>query len=202
MRHIFREGSQKNNSPVLLLLHGTGGTERDLLPVAEIIDSSAAVLSVRGNILENGMPRFFKRIREGVFDEVDLVKQTGELQDFLDEAAQEYQFDRSNVTAVGYSNGANIAGSLLFRYENSLNKAVLFHPMVPQRGVNAVRQNGRQVFIGAGKNDPICPPRETEDLHQLLQKAGAEVTVYWEDHGHQLTESEIYAARNWYQSES
>src|SRR5690606_34628251 len=104
----------------LLLLHGTGGNENDLLPLANHIDPSANVLSVRGNVLENGMPRFFRRLAEGVFDEEDLIFRTKELNEFLDEAAEKYEFDRNNIIAVGYSNGANIAASLLFHYENAL----------------------------------------------------------------------------------
>ena len=115
MKHIFRQGKDLQG-PTLLLLHGTGGTESDLLPLAEIIDADANVLSVRGNVQENGMPRFFKRLAEGVFDEEDLISRTKELYEFLDEAAVEYQFDRNYVIAIGYSNGANIAASLLFHY--------------------------------------------------------------------------------------
>ena len=134
MRHIFQQGSD-TNAPVLLLLHGTGGNERDLLPLAQIISPFSSVLSVRGNVLENGMPRFFRRLAEGVFDEEDLIFRTKELNDFLDQAAAEHQFDRSNIVAVGYSNGANIAGSLLFHYKDALRGAILHHPMVPRRGI-------------------------------------------------------------------
>ena len=110
MKHIFKKGTN-DNKPTLLLLHGTGGNEHDLLPLADLVDGEAAVLSVRGEVLENGMPRFFRRLAEGTFDEEDLIYRTEQLQDFLDEAAQQYEFDRSNVIAIGYSNGANIAAS-------------------------------------------------------------------------------------------
>ncbi|CAG9621946.1 alpha/beta hydrolase [Sutcliffiella rhizosphaerae] len=195
MKHIFKKGSEK----VLLLLHGTGGTEQDLLPIAEMLDEDASVLSVRGNVLENGMPRFFRRLQEGVFDEEDLIFRTRELNDFLTEAAEKYQFDRNNVIAVGYSNGANIAGSLLFHYSNSLKAAILYHPMVPRRGIELPNMNGVKVFIGAGKNDPICPAQETEDLSELLNTSEADVTVHWEYQGHQLTASEVQASRKWYE---
>lgn len=134
MKHVFQKGNDSSR-PTLLLLHGTGGNEHDLLPLAEIIDKDANVLSVRGNVLENGMPRFFKRLAEGVFDEEDLIFRTTELNNFLDEAAEKYEFDRTNITAVGYSNGANIAASLMFHYENALKTAILHHPMVPRRGI-------------------------------------------------------------------
>ncbi|WP_404468036.1 alpha/beta hydrolase [Sutcliffiella horikoshii] len=196
MKHIFKKGSKR----VLLLLHGTGGTEQDLLPLAEMIDPEASVLSVRGNVSENGMPRFFRRLSEGVFDEEDLIFRTKELHDFLDEAAEKYEFDRDNVIAVGYSNGANIAGSLLFHYKNTLKAAVLYHPMVPRRGVELPDLNETPVFIGAGKNDPICPAAETEELSKILEDAGSNVEVHWEYQGHQLTHSEVQASKKWYDS--
>ncbi|WP_026695256.1 alpha/beta hydrolase [Peribacillus kribbensis] len=197
MRHIFNEGTSKD-APVLLLLHGTGGTENDLLGLAELISPESAVLSVRGNVSENGMPRFFRRLAEGVFDEEDLIFRTKELNDFLEEAAGKYGFDRNNMVAVGYSNGANIAGSLLFHYEHALKGAVLHHPMVPRRGISLPDLSGIPVFIGAGKNDPICPASETEELGRLLVEAGASVAVHWENYGHQLTRTEVDAAGDWF----
>src|SRR3954451_1947207 len=130
MKHIFQKGTNPSK-PTFLMLHGTGGNELDLLPLAGMIDEEASVLSVRGNVLENGMPRFFRRLAEGIFDEEDLIVRTKEVADFLDAAAAEHGFDRANVIAVGYSNGANIAGSLLFHYPNALRAAILYHPMVP-----------------------------------------------------------------------
>lgn len=198
MRHIFQQGSD-TNAPVLLLLHGTGGNERDLLPLAQIISPSSSVLSVRGNVLENGMPRFFRRLAEGVFDEEDLIFRAKELNDFLDQAAAEHQFDRDNIVAVGYSNGANIAGSLLFHYKDALRGAILHHPMVPRRGIELPQLSGIPVFMGAGKNDPISPAQETEELNQLLSAAGASVELHWEHFGHQLSPTEVDAAAKWFQ---
>ncbi len=196
MEHIFKQGSK--DSPVLLLLHGTGGTEQDLIPLAQMIDSEASILSVRGNVSENGMPRFFRRLREGVFDEEDLKFRTKELYEFLAQASEQYGFNRSDLLAVGYSNGANIAGSLLFHYENVLQGAILFHPMVPIRGLSLPGMSKTPVFIGAGTNDPICAPEETKELTQLLEEAGSDVTLFWENKGHQLTEQEVHQAREWY----
>lgn len=198
MKHIFKKGSNEQK-PTFLLLHGTGGTEQDLLPLMELVDPSANVLSVRGNVLENGMPRFFRRLAEGVFDEEDLIFQTQELNEFLDEAAETYGFDRRNVYAHGYSNGANIAASLLFHYGDALAGAVLHHPMVPRRGIQLPDLAGVPVFIAAGKNDPLCTPQESEELHALLEEAGADVSVHWEYNGHQLTRSEVEAAAAWYE---
>jgi phospholipase/carboxylesterase len=198
MKHIFKQGLD-STKPVLLLLHGTGGNEQDLLPLADIVDKEASVLSVRGNVLENGMPRFFRRLAEGIFDEEDLIFRTTELNEFLDEAAIKYEFNRQNIIAIGYSNGANIAASLLFHFKDSVKGAILHHPMVPRRGITLPDLSGKHVFIAAGKNDPICPQQESVDLHQLLEGANATVNVHWENQGHQLTMSEVEAATKWYQ---
>jgi phospholipase/carboxylesterase len=198
MKHFYQKGTD-STKPTLLLLHGTGGNEMDLIPLAAKIDEKCNILSIRGNILENGMPRFFKRLAEGVFDEADLVFRTKELNEFLDEAAKKYEFDRSNIVALGYSNGANIAGSLLFHYQHALRGAMLLHPMVPRRGIEMPDLTNIPVFISAGANDPICPPEETKELHIILESAQANVEVHWENNGHQLTYSELEAARTWYQ---
>ncbi|MDQ0242722.1 phospholipase/carboxylesterase [Bacillus fengqiuensis] len=197
MKHIFQRGTDETK-PTLLLLHGTGGTESDLLPLAARIDRTASILSVRGNVLENGMPRFFRRLAEGIFDEEDLVYRTKELYEFLEEAASKYEFDRNHMVAVGYSNGANIAGSLLFHYQDALQGAILHHPMVPRKGVELPDLSGKSVFIAAGTNDPICSPMESKELQSLLEKAKAEVQLHWESYGHQLTLSEVDAAAEWY----
>lgn len=199
MKHIFQKGTDIT-APVLVLFHGTGGTERDLLPLAQAISPTSSVLSVRGNVLENGMPRFFRRLAEGIFDEEDLIFRTKELYDFLDQAAVEHGFDRQNLVAIGYSNGANIAGSLLFHYPDALRAAILHHPMVPLRGIQLPDLSGIPVFIGAGQNDPICSPQETEELQKLLSEAGSTVAVHWEQAGHQLTRSEVEAAGTWFKT--
>ena len=197
MKHIYIKGKD-GNKLTLLLLHGTGGDERDLLSLARKVDPEASVLSVRGNVLENGMPRFFKRLAEGIFDEEDLIFRTKELNEFLDKAAVEYNFNRDNIVAIGYSNGANIAGSLLFHYKDALKAAILHHPMVPIRGLDLPDLSGKRVFIAAGTNDPICSPEESIELKSLLEGAGAKVDIHWEDKGHQLTNEEVEAARKWY----
>ncbi|WP_459500889.1 alpha/beta hydrolase [Bacillus sp. C1] len=199
MKHFFHKGKDLTK-PTLLLLHGTGGNELDLLPLAGRIDEEASILSVRGNVLENGMPRFFRRLAEGIFDEEDLVFRTKELNEFLDEAAKTYEFDRENIIAIGYSNGANIAASLLFHYQHALKGAILHHPMVPRRGIELPDLSGKSVFIAAGTNDPICSPIESAELQTLLEKAHANVSLHWENRGHQLTVSEVEEAAQWYQT--
>ena len=194
MKHIFQK--ENLSHPTFLLLHGTGGDEKDLLGLAHFIQPEYNVLSVRGEVKENGMNRFFKRLSEGVFDEVDLVFRTHQLKEFIDQASIDYGFDKNHVIALGYSNGANIAGSLLFHYSDVFEKAILLHPMVPIR--KELPDLSRvSVFIGAGKNDPICPPEESIELNKLLSSAHADVTLHWENNGHRISESELSAIKKW-----
>ncbi|MCF6411722.1 alpha/beta hydrolase [Pseudalkalibacillus salsuginis] len=197
MQHIFIEGNEKN-APILLLLHGTGGNERDLFPLADMIDPNASILGVRGNVTENEMPRFFRRLREGVFDEADLKFRTEELYQFIQEMASQYEFDRNKVVAIGYSNGANIAGSLMYHYNDALAGAILFHAMVPLRNIQLPDLNGTPVFIAAGENDPLIPSDETKELAFALRNANAVVSEFWTKGGHQLTREEIVEAQKWY----
>lgn len=196
MKHIFKQGEK--DSPVLLLLHGTGGDEKSLLKFGEYIDEKASILSVKGNIDENGMARFFRRLEEGVFDEEDLIFRTKELNDFLGKSREKYKFKRNNVVAIGYSNGANIGASLLLLYPDSLKAAILHHPMVPLRNVEKKLLNSKNIFIGAGDNDPICKPEETSELKNMLKELNANVYIHWESNGHNLTNTEIEAAKEWY----
>ncbi|MCC5802279.1 alpha/beta hydrolase [Rossellomorea vietnamensis] len=197
MKHIFKQGN--NELPTLLLLHGTGGDERDLLPLAEMIAPEASVLSVKGNVDENGMARFFARLREGVFDEEDLVFRTNELKQFIDESAIDYEFDRGNVVALGYSNGANIAASMMYQIKESLKAGILFHAMVPRRGIELPDLSGVPVFIGAGKRDPLIPMNETKELVENLKKAYSPVTEFWTDGGHELRREEVEEAKKWFE---
>jgi phospholipase/carboxylesterase len=196
MIHIYKEND--SSAVTLLLLHGTGGDERDLLPLADIIDPNANILSVRGQVLENGSNRFFRRLAMGVFDLEDLVFRTKRLKEFVDWAADHYHFDRSNVVAIGYSNGANIAASMLFHYSDALQKAILFHPMVPIRK-ELPNLTGVGVFISAGQHDSICPPDESMELSDRLLSANAKVTLSWQPGGHRLSMEEIIEAKTWYE---
>jgi len=195
MIHLF-EQPKKNGAPIFLFLHGTGGTEQDLIGLTELLHPGAGYLSVRGEVSENGMPRFFKRLAEGVFDQEDLALRTDKLISFIKEKAEEYQFSVQELIPVGYSNGANIAANMLFE-EALFAEAILLHPMVPRRGVKLPDLSSVRVFIGAGANDPICPASETHDLERLFKEAGAEVTVEWSHHGHQLVMPTIQKAAAW-----
>jgi predicted esterase len=192
--HEFVPGS---SSRTLLLLHGTGGNERDLIPLGRELDSNAALLSPRGKVLENGMPRFFRRLAEGVFDLEDLKYRTNELADFVAVAAQHYGFASDNVVAVGYSNGANIAASILLLRPKILSAAILFRAMVPLIPERQPNLSSIRVWIGAGAHDPIIPTSETNALAELLRNDGADVTIRYFQTGHQLTRDDVDAARDW-----
>lgn len=192
--HEFISGSSNRT---LLLLHGTGGNERDLIPLGRELNERAALLSPRGKVLENGMPRFFRRLAEGVFDLEDLKKRTNELADFVAASAQHYGFAADKVVAVGYSNGANIAASILLLRPETLFAAVLFRAMVPLIPDTPPNLSSVHVWIGAGTDDPIIPTSETKRLAELLRKAGADVTVRHFPAGHELTPDDVEAARDW-----
>lgn len=181
----------------LLLLHGTGGDERDLVPLGRMLAPGAALLSPRGPVDENGMPRFFRRLREGVFDVDDLNARAGELADFVGRAAGRYGFDPRRVAAVGFSNGANIAVGLLLGHPGLLRAAVLLSPMLPYDPGPPPDMAGTAVFLGAGRADPIAPADQVERLAELLRSAGADVHLHWEPGGHAIARAEVDAAREW-----
>ena len=181
----------------MLLLHGTGGNERDLLPIGRELDPSASLLSPRGKVLENGMPRFFRRLSEGVFDLEDLKKRTHELADFVIAAAEHYKIDIKNLIAVGYSNGANIAASMLLLRPETLAATILFRAMVPLIPESQPELSSVRVWIGAGSIDPIVPASETKQLAELLRAAGADITIRFFQAGHGLTHEDLHAAHEW-----
>jgi phospholipase/carboxylesterase len=192
--HVFTPGT---TSTTLLLLHGTGGDERDLLPLGEMLLPGAAILSPRGQVLEHGMPRFFRRLAEGVFDEVDLRQRAGDLARFVASTAERHHFDARKVIAVGFSNGANIASALLLLHPGVLAGAILFRAMVPLVPDSPPSLESARVLISNGRADPLVAPEETERLATLLRSAGADVTVEWQPGGHQLTQADIRTARAW-----
>ncbi len=184
-------------SPVLLLLHGTGGNEDDLLDLGRSLHPGAALLSPRGKVLENGMPRFFRRLAEGVFDEADLIQRTHELADFVAAAAAEYELQTRKIVAVGYSNGANMAASMLLLRPETLSGAVLLRAMLPIVPEGMPDLTGIPVFLAVGKQDAFIPPEGAERLAALLRKAGADLTLQWRDRGHQLDLEDIDETRVW-----
>ena len=194
--HRFIPGTEPS-VPVLLLLHGTGGNEVDLLELGATLWPGASLLSPRGKVLEDRMPRFFRRLAQGVFDEEDLIRRTHELADFVGAAAQQYAFDPAQVVAVGYSNGANIAASTLLLRPGTVCGAVLLRAMVPLVPDPLPKLGGVPVLLSAGRNDPLITPEHAERLAALLREAGANVSLDWNFGGHQLSPSEIESAKEW-----
>jgi predicted esterase/catechol 2,3-dioxygenase-like lactoylglutathione lyase family enzyme len=190
-------GSELAGGTTLLLLHGTGGDENDLLPLGRNLLPGAGLLSPRGKVLERGAPRFFRRLAEGVFDQEDLARRTEELASFVEAATATYGLERDGIVAAGFSNGANIAGSLLFRRPGLLRGAVLLSPMVPYEPEELPNLEGTSVFIGAGRSDPIAPAAQVERLASMLRDAGADVVVHWQNAGHTVTKDELDAAQRW-----
>ena len=194
--HRFRPGTRAGVTPVLLL-HGTGGNEDDLLSLGDALAPGAPLLSPRGKVLENGMPRFFRRLAEGVFDLEDVRFRAGELAEFLDAARKTYDLGEPPPIAVGYSNGANIAGALLLLHPGSLSGALLLRPMVPLVPETLPTLDGIPVLIVAGRSDPIVPASQPRALADLLGSAGAEVTLHGSVAGHGLTREDLEVGERW-----
>jgi phospholipase/carboxylesterase len=192
--HEFLPGKSERT---LLLLHGTGGNEHDLIPLGRELDPNAGLLSPRGKVLENGMPRFFRRLAEGIFDLKDLKQRTNELADFVAGAVRHYRLVSDRVVAVGYSNGANIAAGMLLLRPEILRAAILFRAMVPLIPDDPPDLSSTRVWIVAGDQDPIVPTSETQRLAKLLRDVGAAVTVHFENATHALTNAEVNMARHW-----
>jgi phospholipase/carboxylesterase len=194
--HRF-EPATDASAPTLLLLHGTGGDENDLLPLGRAIVPGAALLSPRGKVLENGMPRFFRRIAEGVFDQEDLTLRTRELAEFIDAASESYGFDRAHLFAMGFSNGANMAASVLLRFPDKLAGTILIRAMVPFVPKQVPDLRGKSVLLLSGREDPIVPTGQAEELARIFESAGADVTLHWERASHALTQGDVSTARDW-----
>lgn len=188
----------KKSYRTFLLLHGTGGNEEDLVPLAHELDQSAAILSPRGKVLENGTtPRFFRRLTEGVFDVEDLKFRTNELANFVKDASNIYDFDMNGLIAVGYSNGANIASSMLLLRPEILSGAILFRPMVPLVPSVLPDLTNKNIFTSSGLHDPIVSKQEAQNLVNLFKQSGAKISAYWQNSGHELRLDEIKKAKEW-----
>ncbi len=168
-----------------------------MIPLGRNLDPTAALLSPRGKVLENGLPRFFRRLAEGVFDEKDVIQRAHELAEFVGAAALHYEFDPKRVIAVGYSNGANIAAAVLLLRPEVMAGAVLFRAMVPLVPAVLPDLAHAPVLLSSGQDDPIVPVENAERLATMLREAGADVTLRFETSGHLLVSGDIEAAREW-----
>ncbi|MCC4722996.1 alpha/beta hydrolase [Salinicoccus sp. RF5] len=194
MKHIYNEN--KKGAPVFVLLHGTGGTEHDLLPLAGMLNPEYNVLSVRGNVSENGMNRYFKRHGEGQYDVEDLNFRGKELHDFIVEASEDYGFDVRDVIFVGFSNGSNIAINMMLREDTDYRKAILFAPLYPVTVDHDKDLSGAEVFLSMGRNDPMAPEEESRRVIELFESRGADVTTTWVN-GHSLPQEAAMKAKEW-----
>ena len=195
--HRFAPAPSGPSKRTLLLLHGTGGDENDMIPIGRDLDPNAALLSPRGKVLENGMPRFFRRLAEGVFDEEDVIHRARELADFVSGAAARYELDPKRVLAVGFSNGANMAAATLLLTPEVLAGAILLRAMVPLVPPVLPNLAHARILLSAGKQDPIVPVENAERLATMLREAGASVTLRFEPAGHALGFGDIKAAKDW-----
>lgn len=192
--HRFVPGER---SGTLLLLHGTGGNEDDLIPLAERVAPGFNLLSPRGKVIEDGMPRFFRRLAPGVFDEQDLIERTHELAEFIGQALNHYDLQKDRIGALGYSNGANIAATLLLLHPGVLSAAGLLHAMVPLRPQRLPDLAGVPVLMTAGRSDPIVPNQQTKELAEMLENAGANLKLHWGTGGHQIDVEELDEVSRW-----
>jgi predicted esterase len=200
--HRFIPANVDSTSPrAFLLLHGTGGDEADLLDLGRALDPNAALLSPRGKVLENGAPRFFRRLAEGVFDEADVIARARELASFVEQATTHYKIETRRLVAVGYSNGANIAAAMLLLGAASFSRAILFRPMVPFSPTEHVDLQAIRALLVAGKFDPIARLEVVERLRALLATGGARIDVQVQDSGHELTGADVESARHWLAAE-
>jgi predicted esterase/catechol 2,3-dioxygenase-like lactoylglutathione lyase family enzyme len=182
-------------------LHGTGGNEHDLIPLVRSLSPTSAILSPRGRVLENDMPRFFKRLANNLFDENDVIKQANELADFLVAASSRYRRTAENLIGLGYSNGANIAAAILLLRPEIFSSAILLRPMLPLKKFPALDLSGRKILVLRGKHDQIIPVQSTDRLVEVLSKAKAVIKTVTLEAGHELTAADVQLASNWLESE-
>jgi len=192
--HRFVPATAAGKTPILLL-HGTGGDENDLLPLGKIAAPGAALLSPRGKVLEGGMPRFFRRLAEGVFDEQDVRRRANELADFVLEARNAYRLEAP--IGVGFSNGANIAAAVLQLRPEVLAGAVLLRAMVPLSDAPVRKLDDKPVLILSGAADPIVPAENAARLASILKGAGAVVDHRTLPTGHGLSQADVALTKTW-----
>jgi phospholipase/carboxylesterase len=195
--HRFRPSAAPGSPDTLVVLHGTGGNEDDLIGIGHTVAPGAALISPRGKVLENGAPRFFRRLGEGVFDPVEVRSRGEELAEFIREAATRYRRDPNRIFVLGYSNGANIASTVMLIAPGVIRAAILLRPMLVFQPEEKTDMTGTAALVSAGRVDPIVPATSVEALAQLLEARGAEVTLKWQLGGHNLVPSEVKDSADW-----
>ncbi|MBF0715571.1 alpha/beta hydrolase [Gemelliphila palaticanis] len=197
MQHIYKQG--KSDAPVLVLLHGTGGNENSLMQLAPILNEDSSILSIRGEVNENGALRFFKRKAEGIYDVEDLFYRGKLLREFIEKCSREYNFSLENVVFVGFSNGSNIAINLLLEHSDYFKKGILFAPLYPLNSENNNLES-TNIFISTGNNDPITPVKESDHIEQMFLDKGASVTRFYVN-SHEITPQSLSAAKEWLENQ-
>lgn len=195
MIHVIE---QKPSTHVIICFHGTGGTEHDLLQLGQRISPEATLIGIRGDVNERGMNRYFKRFGPGVFDESSIIFETKKIYEEIIMLVKTYQLQNQELYVLGYSNGANIASSLIFHYPDLFKKAWLFHPMNPFKSFDYPSFEGLQVFVAAGRNDPIVTQQETLELVDIYDKHHAYIETFWSSEGHRLSMLSVQAAHDFF----
>jgi len=181
---------QKKSKKVLVLLHGTGADEHDLLPLAQQVAPEHRYLSLRGNVNENGMNRFFKRISFGVFDEENIRNEAQKLADFIQTFIKDNSLTTNDVTFLGFSNGANMILALLMLHPQVVSKAVLLHPMMPLEETK-IDLSQHKIAISYGETDQMITPQQSKQVITFLENAGVEVATFSHQGGHGVTKEEV-----------
>lgn len=192
--YIYNKGTA--GEPVLVVLHGTGADEKNLLPVAEVIAPEATVFSIRGNVSENGMNRYFKRHAEGNYDVEDLNKRGKELYEFIEEKAKEYDFALEDVVLLGFSNGSNIGINMMLLEESTIDKGMLYAPMYPVDLEAGPDLSEAKVLLSMGENDPIVSQEDSHNVIEIFESRGAEVDQVWVN-SHEINGDNLMAGKKW-----
>ncbi len=198
MHHIYQVNDESH--PTFILLHGTGGDEKDLIPLAQMIDERASYCGILGEVRENGMPRFFKRLALNVFDEADITYRTQELHSFIMDFVDKHELDKKRMVLLGYSNGANMAQSLLLHYPDAYFNVIMLHPISLKKELDFHGNDQIKALVASGRFDPICPLREGKDLLERLKRGLVDASMIIEDTDHQLTYPEIEKVKTWYEN--
>lgn len=192
--YIYNEGTA--GEPVLVVLHGTGADEKNLLPVAEVLSPEATVLSIRGNVSENGMNRYFKRHAEGNYDVEDLNTRGKELYNFIEEKAKEYDFSLEDVVLLGFSNGSNIGINMMLLEDSKINKGLLYAPMYPVDLEAGADLSDAKVLLSMGENDPIVSQEDSHNVIEIFESRGADVDQVWVN-SHEINGDNLMAGKEW-----